>query len=93
MFGFLKIKYNTELILDPSYPEINKSNFKKKNWTHSVYGNVKEEVISDTDPNYCKPREKGFVISSYVDSDYARDSIIRRSKTGFVVLVNCAPIY
>ena len=93
MFRFLKIKHNAELILDPSYPEIDKSNFEKKDWTHSVYGDIKEEVIPDTDPDYCKPRGKGFMISSYVDSDHAGDSVTRRSRTGFVVLVNCAPIY
>ena len=30
IFRFLKIKYNTELIFDPSYPKIDKSNFEKK---------------------------------------------------------------
>ena len=93
MFRFLKIKHNAELILDPSYPEINKSSFEKKDWTHLVCGDVKEEVISDTDSDYCKPRGKGFVIRSYIDSDHTRDSITRRSRTGFVALVNCAPIY
>ena len=93
IFGFLKIKYNAELILDPSYLKIDKSNFDKKDWTHSVYSNIKEEVIPDTDPDYRKPRGKGFVISSYIDSDHAGDSVIRRSRTGFVVLVNCYLIY
>ena len=93
MFGFLKIKHNAELILDPSYPEIDKSSFERKDWTHSVYGEIKEEVIPDTDPDYRKPRGKGFVIRAYVDSDHAGDSVTRRSRTGFVVLVNCAPIY
>ena len=54
---------------------------------------MKEELIPETDPNYRKPRGKGFVIRAYVDSDHAGDSVTRRSRTGFVALVNSAPIY
>ncbi|GFH47961.1 hypothetical protein CTEN210_14370 [Chaetoceros tenuissimus] len=93
MFAFLKIKHNAELVLDPSYPEIDESLFERKDWTHSVYGDVKEEVIPETDPNYRKPRGKGFVIRAHVDSDHAGDSVTRRSRTGFIVHVNNAPIY
>ena len=58
-----------------------------------MHSDVKEEVIPDTDPNYRKLRGKGFVISSYIDSDHAGDSVTRRSRTGFVVLVNYALIF
>ena len=58
MFRLLKIKYNAELILDSSYSKIDKSNLEKKDWTHSVHGDVKEEVIPDTDSDYRKPRGK-----------------------------------
>ena len=81
MFAFLKIKYIAELVLDLSYPEIDESLFERKDLTHSVYGDVKEEVIPETDPDYRKTRGKGFVIHAHVDSDHAGDSVTRRSRT------------
>ena len=73
--------------------KIDESLFQRNDWTHSVYGDVKEEVIPEADPNYRKPRGKGFVIRAHVDSDHAGDSVTRRSRTGFIVHVNNAPIY
>ena len=35
----------------------------------------------------------GFKIRAYVDSDYARGNITRRSRTGFLVHLNSASIY
>ena len=92
IFAFLKRKHNARLVLDLSYPTINETAFERKEW-YKFYGDVKEEVPSETDPDYREPRGKGFVIRSSVDSDHARDSVTRRSRTGFVVFVNCAPIY
>ena len=38
-------------------------------------------------------RGSGFVMRAYVDVDHAGDSITRRSRTGFLVYLNSAPIY
>ena len=35
----------------------------------------------------------GFVMHAKVDADHASDTITRRSRTGFLVYLNCAPIY
>jgi hypothetical protein len=35
----------------------------------------------------------GFTMSAYVDADHATDSMTRRSRTGFLVYLNRAPIY
>ena len=40
-----------------------------------------------------QPRGMGFVIRSYVDADHAGDSITRRSRTGFLMYLNSAPVY
>ena len=58
-----------------------------------MYGDVKEEMTPPSDPSYREPRGLGFVIRAYVDSDHAGNSVTRRSRTGFVVLLNKAPIY
>ena len=39
------------------------------------------------------PRGIGFTMRAFVDSDHARDSITRRSRTGFIVFLNNAPIF
>ena len=46
VFGYLKTKHNSELVLDPSYPEINHNDFFDNDWT-SMYGNVKEAIPPD----------------------------------------------
>ena len=38
-------------------------------------------------------RGLGFVMHAKVDADHASDTITRRSRTGFLVYLNCAPIY
>ena len=38
------------------------------------------------------PRGLGFVTIGKVDADYTADTVTRRSRTGFVVYLNCAPV-
>ena len=38
-------------------------------------------------------RGLGFVMRAYVDADHAGDSVTRRSRTGFIVYLNSAPVY
>ena len=40
-----------------------------------------------------KTRGFGFIIRPFVDLDHAGDSVTRRSRTGFIVFCNGAPIY
>ena len=43
VFGYLKNKHNSRLVLDLSYPEINHSDFPDNDWT-LMYGNVMEAI-------------------------------------------------
>ena len=36
---------------------------------------------------------KGFIITVYVDADHAGDSVTRRSRTGYIIYLNNAPVY
>ena len=38
-------------------------------------------------------RGLGFIMCAKVDADHASDTMMRRSRTGFLVYLNCAPIY
>ena len=89
MFGYLKSKHNAEMVFDPTVPNIDKSQFPRQEWGHSPYSGMKEQLP----PKMKKPRGFGFIISAYVDSDHAGDSVTRRSRTGFIIFLNNAPIY
>ena len=89
IFAFLKNKHNSEMVFDPTHIDIDEAIFEPQDWKHTVYGECKE----DLPPNAPEPRGEGFKIKSYVDSDHAGDSITRRSRTGFIVYLNSAPIY
>jgi hypothetical protein len=40
-----------------------------------------------------EPRGFGFTMRAKVDADHASDTVTRRSRTGFLVYLNCAPVY
>ena len=64
---FSKEKHNFRLILDPSYPDIDMSEFNKdRHWT-DFYGGV-EEAIPYNAP---KSRGKGVDLMMLMDSDHA----------------------
>ena len=85
VFGHLKRKYNSRLVFDPSYPEIDKSQ-SIDHESKRFYGDVKEPVPD----NAPKPRGKEVDTRLYVDSDHAGDKRIRRSRTGYFIFLNCA---
>ena len=89
IFGYLKLNHNSEMVFDPSEPDINESSFEREDWSHSVYGEKSEEIPT----NAPAPRGFGFKIRAYVDSDHAGNTITRRSRSGYLVYLNNAPIY
>ena len=90
IFAYLKKKHNTEMVFDPSYPDIDGSKFERQDWSDTVYGdNLKE----DLPPNMPEARGFGFITSVYVDADHAGDTITRRSRTGFLVYCNSALVH
>jgi hypothetical protein len=93
IFAYLKGKHNTEMIFDPSIPIIDESLFPKEDWTSSVYATSDCELKETKPPNMPSPRGKGFTMRVYVDSDHAGDTITRRSRTGFLVYLNCSLIH
>ena len=58
----------------------------RRDWEATECGDVVEELPG----NAPKSRGQGFVMSCYVDADHADDTIIWRSRTGFL---NMAPVY
>ena len=91
IFGYLKKYHNTELVYDPSEPEVELSQFERRDWMASKFGHVvgKEETPKDMP----EPRGMGFVIWAKVDANHASDTTTRRSRTGFLVYINSAPVF
>jgi hypothetical protein len=81
IFGYLKRHHNTEMVFDPTYPDIDKSVFERQDWTTSEFGLELTEAVPDNMP---EPRGFGFVMRAFVDADHATDSITRKSRTGFL---------
>lgn len=91
IFAYLKKYHNTELVFDPSDPVVDEGEFERKDWTASEFGHIQgKEEVPDNMP---EPRGMGFVMRAKVDADHASDSVTRRSRTGFLVYLNCAPIH
>ena len=89
LFGYLKKHHNAEMPFDPTEPEINEEEFERQDWSRSVCGELDEELP----PNMPEPRGQAMRMRTYVDSDHAGESLTRRSRTGFIVFLNKAPIY
>ena len=91
IFAYLRKYHNTELLYDPSDPVVEHDVFERRDWTSSEFGSVqgKEEIPS----NMPEPRGLGFITCAKVDADHASDTMTRCSRTGFLVYLNCAPIY
>ena len=88
IFAFIKNHHNSRLVFDPTYPVIDEEQFPRKNWSQ-YYGDLKEEL-----PHDCpRPLGNEVVIRAFVDVDFAGDGITRRSRTGFMVMLNNASIY
>mmetsp|Transcript_3991 Transcript_3991/g.4642 ORF Transcript_3991/g.4642 Transcript_3991/m.4642 type:complete len:295 (-) Transcript_3991:2-886(-) len=90
IFAYLKLHHNAEMVFDPSEPEIDMNQFEEQDWSSTVYKATSKEEIPKDIP---KPRGLGFKMRAYVDSDHAGDTVTRRSRTGFIIMLNNAPIY
>ena len=77
------------MVFDPSYPDIDMEKFDKHDWSKTVYDCGPE----DLPPNMPKSRGLGIIVSAYVDSYHAGDTVTRRSRTVFLVYCNSALVY
>ena len=99
MFAYLKKHHNSEMAFDPLDPEIDMDDFQREYWSLSIYGDVKEDMpptcpFTESGPaDMPAPRGVGFTMTVYVDCDLGGACVTRRSRTGFAVFINGAPIY
>ena len=88
MFAFLKRNHNGVIVFDSTEPEIDIYKFSHEDWSANPYGECTEEIPSIT------PEHRGiaFRLIEFVDSDHAGNMITQRSRTGFLIFLNNAPI-
>ena len=91
IFGYLDKHSNAAMVFDPTPWKVPEDKFAKKDWKYSIYGceGMEEELPSDMPT----PLGESMRLQVYVDSDHAGDQVTRRSRTGFIVYLNNAPIY
>ena len=90
IFSYLKKNHNAEMVFDPSDPDIEPNDFPRQDWEATEFGDELEEELP---PNCPEPLGLGMIMRAYVDADHAADTVTRRSRTGFLVYLNCAPIF
>ena len=77
------------MVFDPTEIDIDKYQFVCEDCLASAYGECKEELTD----NDTKPKGNGFTMKGFVDSDHAGKFTTHRSRTGFIIFINSAPIY
>ena len=93
VFAYLKKHINTEMVFNPSDPEIDMKYFQRQDWSYSIYSSPGEELKEALPPNIPTPLGHGFKICCFVDADHTGESLTRRSRTGFIVMLNNDPIH
>ena len=82
-------KKNTELVFDPSLPDIDYNLFPKEDWSDTIYETeIKGDLCEKLPDKMSKARGDGFVMSAFVDSNHAGDLLTRRSITGLLIYLN-----
>jgi hypothetical protein len=87
VFAYLRLHHNARVVFDPKYPSVDIGNFIKTDWK-SMYGDVKEMIPSDAPVS----RGKEVDLRLFVDSDHVGEKFTRRSRIGFVMYLNMAPL-
>jgi hypothetical protein len=87
LFAYLSLCHNARVVFDLTYPDVDMRAFIKTYWK-PIYGDVKEEIP----PKAPVTRGKAIDLRLFVDSDHSGEHFTRRSRTGFVIYLNMAPI-
>ena len=92
IFAYLKKNMNSEMVFDTSDTDIDMDSFHLQDWSYSIYSSPGEELKESLPPIMHQKLGNGFKLRCFVDADHAGDYLTRRSRTGFIVMLNNAPI-
>jgi len=88
IFAYLAKHSDSPMAFDDRVPWFDPNGFEKGDWSESIYKDAAEELP----PKMPTPRGNPVIMTCFVDADHAGDKITRRSQTGFIIFLNCAPI-
>ena len=87
------------MVFDPTELVLDMDQFPREDWSLSIYGDSPEDLptqkpFEESGPaDMPEPRGKCFRLVVYVDCDLGGDCVTRRSRTGYAVFINGAPLY
>jgi len=87
IFSYLKHHINSHLVFDPQYVAWENAEFKEHDW-QEFYRDAQEAIPT----NAPEPRGHAVQMNAFVDANHAGNKITRRSHTGILIYLNCAPI-
>jgi hypothetical protein len=87
IFIYLKSHLNSHLVFDPNYIAWENASFEQYDW-HEFYSDAKEAIP----PNAPTARGHPVQINAFIDANHAGNKVTRRSHTGILIYLNCAPI-
>ena len=87
IFAHLRKYNNTEIVYNPTDPVIDEAMFEAKDWASSEFGHLQGKEVLPPKPSF------GFTVKAKVDGDHASDTVTRRSRTGFLVWMNCSLVH
>ena len=89
MFRYVNKHQNAEMVFDPSEPYVSHKDLKHEEWYSSFCREIKEELP----PNMPYPRGLGLRMRVHANINHDGYSVTQKSRNGFVVFMNEAPIY
>jgi hypothetical protein len=87
IFNYLKHHEQSNLVFDPHFVDWDESWFQNFDWT-DFYKGASESVP----PSASEPWGDRVQMNVFVDADHAGNQVTRRSTTGILLYLNCAPI-
>jgi len=87
IFSYLKAHLNSHLVFDPKYVTWEQASFEQYDWK-DFYHDAKESIPPNAPPARGYPVQ----VNAFVDANHAGNKITRRSHTGILIYLNCAPI-
>ena len=88
IYGYIRKFPDAYIRIRTGIPDLPNTTQAPQDWSHSVYGNVREQIPSDAP----KPQGNPVVTLSYVDANLYHDYVNGRALTGILHFVNGTPI-
>ena len=93
IFDYIKKHHNTEVVFDPTKPDIDKALFDRQDCSHPVYANGGTKLEEAQPTGRPKARGEGFIMRLYIESGHAGNSTTRITRMGFLVYLKNVLIY